>query len=169
LNTHPDSEFDGIFDNLTPQDFTPVSTVTYPTEYADFNEFVDARLDALRPAYAPGKTLTHAALTNSHEVRQIAPDADEELVDYLKRLRLHAQDMRAESFFFCRIVDASSVMDDVGFCVLWIAHHVQGGEQVLRTGIIPIKDKALRELQEVPHPDPAGGPIGELFTRILQP
>ena len=167
MNTHPDDEFDGIFDNLKPQDFTPVSTVTYPTEYAGFNEFVNARLEALRSAYAPGKNLTHAALTNGHEVRQIAPDGDEELVDYLKRLRLHARDMRAHSFFFCRIVDASSVLDVAGFCVLWTAHHVEGGEQILRTGFIPIKDKALREVEEASRPDLAGGPIGELFTQIL--
>jgi hypothetical protein len=168
MNRRPYDEFDGIFDNLTLQDFTPVSTVTFPAESTThFDEFVDARLEAVRPAYAPGKSLSHAVLSNDSEVRQLAPDDDEVMAQYLQRLTRNARNMHAHSFFFCRIVDATSL--DLGFCVLWIAHHVAVGEQILRSGLIPIKNGELGEVDEAAISGEFISPMGVAFTQVLMP
>jgi hypothetical protein len=171
LNAHSksefDDEFDGIFDKLTPHTFVELSTLTCRTEYEAFGDFVDSRLDTLPTSYAPGKNLTHAALSNGHVLRLIVPIGDEELVDYLQRLARNALDMEAHSFFFCRIVDASSVIKGAGFCVFWFAHHVTPGEQTLRSGIIPIENRKLAESSEAPDIDFAAAPVGQMLTRVL--
>lgn len=166
MNAHPKDEFDGIFDDLSPQDFSPDSTATFPAESNDFDEFVHARLEGLRPAFAPGKSLTHAALSNDNEVRQLVPTEGEETVEYLARLTRHARNMHAHSFFFCRITDSSGVIDGSGFCVLWIAHHLGQEGPLFRSGIIPIENGELGEINEA-DPNIELGSVGEAFTHVL--
>lgn len=169
MNTRPD-EFDGIFDDLTPQDFAPLSTVTFPAESTHFDELVTARLEAVRLAYTPGESLSHAVLSNGKEVRQLAPDGDDETMgEFLQRLARNARNMHAHSFFFCRIIDASATVEISGFCVLWIAHHLDNGEQILRTGFIPIENDQLGEVGEATMNAELSGSIGEAFMHVLMP
>ena len=172
MNARPNDEFDGIFDDLTPQDFTLPATATFPAESGDFDEFVAARLDMTRLAYRPGKSLSPAVLSNGHEVRQIKPLPGEVMENFLQRLSLHAQDMHAHSFYFAKIVDAGIVVQDKGFGVLWIAHHLADGEQIVRSGLIAIENRTLSEDDDATTFEASalhGSAIGIALIHVLTP
>lgn len=166
---HPDDKFDGVFKELSPQNFSPITNMMFPTEITDFDEFVNARLEMTRLVFAgaPHNSISHAALSNGTVVCQFVPNKTESMADFLARLTAHARNMNADSFFFARVSESSSALE-VEYSVLWIAHHLDGEEQILRSGLIPIDDNnnELGEILEAPM-NPTFNVVAKAFSDVL--
>lgn len=162
----PKDEFSGLFSRLSTRSIIPLVTMASVTEVTDFAEFVDARLEMVQIVFAfdPKRTLTHGVLSNSSVVCQIIPTASETSAEFIARLRLHAHNMQAHSFFFCRITP--TVGPRVTYNVLWVAHHINQGEDFLRAGTIPISDDGLGEIAEDENPDL--GVAGDVLLQVLR-
>lgn len=104
-------ELDGIFDNLTPEDFLVSFNTTAFQEIARvntglnaFNDFVEEQLRTLQATYAmtEGAMNPIAILANQHTQRLYLPSEEETVQNYLDRLTEEARAMDACWFFIAR-------------------------------------------------------------------
>src|SRR5690349_11639993 len=99
-------ELNGIFDQLTPEDFVLPSTAiaSMPGRYEGpdvLDGFVEHQLHAVRLAFAmsDGWLLSTAVLAGPEGLRTFVADDDERLSDFLARVRSEATRVRAHWCF----------------------------------------------------------------------
>jgi len=93
-------ELTGIFDHLTPEDF---SKRKYDQE-DPFHQFVDAQLQATRTGFtaSDGHLNPFAVLGDSGHTVTLTPTVDETLGEWISRLRTEAQRMNARWLYLAR-------------------------------------------------------------------
>ena len=175
-----DDELTGIFDNLTPEDFTP-----FRGRIA-FDKFVAENIETTRTSWlaADGHINPIAVLATPAERWTFAPTDDETLGEYVERLRGEAKRLGASWLFISRktlvgtyLVDGDSVPDasdpeaiqkaiESGLMVegvFYFAERVEGAERDSRHGLMRPEGERLGEVVE-------GNPnhqSASFFSRIL--
>jgi len=159
-------EFADMFDNLSPSDFTPLRTATFPSEGNDFAEFLASRIDAARTAFKPGRDMLHVALANGDEIRQLAPWSEETAPAFIKRTTRNASDMMAISLFFCNLTNKTTPVG--AQCATWFASYIENGDQVMRMGLIEVVNGQLGASAEITNLDVLAA-AGAMLGHILMP
>lgn len=170
----------GIFDNLTPDMFITETSAIDESEgvyrgSVAFNASVDERLRGIRAAFATsyGQVNPLAVLTNATTQRVFTPQQDENLGQFLERLKREARSMGAHWFFLAKknvvavvweeledtderhdvtskaselMAKAAGVEPEVG--ILWYAESREGNERVHRHGALRIEGNKLGEATE---------------------
>jgi hypothetical protein len=172
--TEHEDEYTGIFDHLTPADFEITSSAVAEAPNGDrsFDDFVDDQLRALRYAFAAatGQVDPLCTLASPNVERVFAPDDDETLGQYIKRLNREARNLAADwVFIFQRTIvgewvgpadeapspDSNSAMelaranDAIREGVYWHAEDRSGDSPVRRHGYVAISsDNQLGDVFE---------------------
>lgn len=167
-------DFAGIFDDLTPDMFFAETSAVHEDEgkwtgAEAFNQVVDESLRGLRLAFASthGQVNPTAILANATVRRFYVPDQDENLGQFLERLKREARAMGAHWFYFAKRnvyaswqepEDATSKTDmaspeamqkasehgselQVGLC--WYAERREGDDVHHRHGVMSIEDNKI--------------------------
>lgn len=168
-------EFEGIFDDLSPEDFNressarSIKTVKKPKS---FDDFVQHWLDATRLAFhaADGRMDPTAVMMDSNSRRIIfSPDDDETLGQYIDRLQREARTLGATWFFTTVLTQGGTYQTDEGRiigdpealeeareqdalkpCIYWYAERRDGANDEIRHGIIGIDAGDTGEVFEAP-------------------
>lgn len=189
---HDEFEFEGIFDDLTPDDFaretSARSEVPRTNKGADaFNQFVEEQLRAVRTAWITSETwMQPLAVVANHEKQRIfIPDDDETLGQFVQRMHREAVAMGAIWTFVAKrsmvanLGEALPVERDIDandpeafrraeaeglvqLGVIWYAERREGVQRQHRLGQMQDMDGTLGELFE-------GAPNQDipLFAEIL--
>lgn len=156
-----DFNIDGIFEHVTPEDFLRVSSARHVAtmQQQSFDDFVTSSLETTRFAYhaADGDLCPVALLVGPGGRRIYAPDDDETLGQYLKRLHREARQHATHTLFTVWLTQGGTYKGDVpervnGPEALQHAEKANGGlQQVIywyaqsyseiRHGIITIDDQ----------------------------
>lgn len=179
-------QFTGIFDDLTPEDFTR-RTTSAVTELdrieRSFDDFIADMLRAVRFAFASasGEIDPLATLAGGHVERVFAPDDDETVGNFIDRLAREAKVLDAEwLFIYKRTVVGTFQSDDGGSvdgpdamqsaldagttqeAIYWYAEDRSSGESERRHGFLTIVGNHLGDQVE-------GNSVQTVraFTRIL--
>lgn len=188
-----DDDLDGIFDDLTPEDFeidtTAISEISRENRGVEaFNAFVDEQIRALRMAYSAGAGHINPVTTiaNAQVQRLFLPNSDETLGDYFERLHDEAEKMQGSWLFIARRTQvgshliAPSEMHDAtqspviqeaeaaGMLkdgVIWYGESRETGEIHRRLGIL--FDDGHGNLERPVESPPEANQRMELFERIL--
>lgn len=172
-------EFAGIFDDVTPDMFIAETSAVHEDEgsfvgTAMFNTVVDEALRGVRTAFASsfGQINPTAMLANATTRRFFAPEQDENLGQFLERLKREAMTMGAHWFFLAKrnVVavwyeeDEEAERHDTGsddamrtaamhgsepeMGVLWYAERREGGETHHRHGVLKIEGHKITDATE---------------------
>lgn len=134
----------GVFDDLTPEDFSVVTTAFHSTDYPDqqypegqvgeaaFEVFVAECLRATQYAFtaSDGQINPIGLLGNRHLRRSFAPDNDEIVGQYIARLAREARLMRATWFFISQIVPTAWFSSDT----LHPSDSAEGAQEAVEQG-----------------------------------
>lgn len=161
-------QFDGIFDELLPDDFSGVTSWRH--HFKNFDEFVETGLLTVRVSYASaeGQINPVALLADHRQTWLYGPDDDETLGEYFERLKFEASRLKATWFFVSKKTmvgntKASENLPDVsdpeaidkaleegllGEGVFYFASQHDGDEKEYRHGIMNAHGNRLGEAIE---------------------
>lgn len=187
MSEHDEFEYAGVFDDLTPEDFTrETSARAEVPRISGFDAFVDEQLRAVRTAWIASETwMQPLALIANHEKQRIfIPDDDESLRQFVARMHREAVEMGAVWTFVARramvvtfgvddgtfdrdLDDPESIEQAIAQGILrlgvqWYAERREGNESQRRHGQFQDEDGTLGALIE-------GAPLQKvpLFPEIL--
>lgn len=108
--TDNDDELTGIFDDLTPEDFA----LEEKRGIVAFDRFVKENIAAIRMAYlaSEGQVNPVAVLASPENEWTFVPTDDENLGEYIERLREAAKTLKATWFFISRKTKVGSYAAD---------------------------------------------------------
>jgi hypothetical protein len=182
-----DFEYEGIFDDLTPQDFArDTSARIRAPRTNEFDAFVDEQIRAVRMAWIASETYMNplALVANHDEQLVFIPDDDETLREFVARMHREAVKMGAIWTFVAQRCMVTSLGHDDGsydgdlddpeviekamadgtlvLGVQWYAERREGGERQQRHGQLHDENGTLGALRE-------GAPLQRvpLFPEIL--
>lgn len=95
-------EYNGIFDDLNPNDFHGVTS--WPHSYDSFDEFVDFEIMSTRKAWlaSDGQINPVAVLATEDRIWLYAPDDDESVQEYFDRLKGEAERVQASWLYIAK-------------------------------------------------------------------
>lgn len=113
---HTEDTISGIFDNLSPEDFRTTEVHQGAVTHTDFDEFLAAQIHSTHIAFAAsdGTPTSVAFLDNGIMVRMFVPTDEEDMGEFLARIKSEGRLIHATRFFIYRttLVASQELADD---------------------------------------------------------
>lgn len=156
-------ELTGIFDNITPDDFTPYKGAS------SFDKFVRENIQTTKISWlaAEGNINPVAVMSNASECETFAPTDDETLGEYIARLRKAAKAMGATWFYFSRktLVGSYRTANEGDIPDIADPAHTLAHEDRLIEGVFYYAERHENGAREVRHGimQPEGERLGDMI------